>query len=69
MTTNLEEKVTHLEIAVKEAQQRIEMLAALLSRYQFADPRFLDLPITVLDRLDKLERGDAQHFAPRDAAR
>lgn len=56
MITNLEEKVAHLEIAVKEAQKRIEMLAALLSRYQFADPRFLDPPISVLDRLDKLER-------------
>lgn len=54
--SNLEERITELERALGKANEQIAFLASVLSRYQFADPRFFDPPIAVLDRLDNLER-------------
>lgn len=52
----LEQRVTALEEKLDRAQERIESLAMLITRYGFADPRFVDPALSVLDRLETLER-------------
>ena len=59
MNNELEGRVEKLESELEDTKKMLKILASVLSRYQFLDPRIIETPISVLDRLDKLERQQA----------
>lgn len=56
MNKELEDRIAKLESKLKDAHDKLGILVSVLSRYQFMDPRVIDPAISVLDRLDKLEK-------------
>lgn len=59
MDNELEQRILCLEKELQKATSPIELLASVLSRHQFSDSRFHDVPIAVLDRLDDIEQRSA----------
>jgi tetrahydromethanopterin S-methyltransferase subunit G len=50
------DEIQLLKAKVEKLERNVEIIAKLISRYEFSDPRIGENDIGILDRLDTLER-------------